>query len=181
MLGKALEQSTKATNWNHRGLGAATACLCLCLHVPKILVVLPLLVLGSECDWEDACTRCSYHQDKPTHYSSPWSHPKASRVQTKRFFAAIEAVLQISMACIQAVGLVRDRQAIDLTGDLGPASKSMGLSGRVSLRSEQRQSFACSPCAASTDRRQACAHGRQIRIAFSPLRGRSSLLMPSKP
>ena len=109
------------------------------------------------------------------------SHHKASHVQTKRFFAAIEVVSQISMACIQAVGLVRDRQAIDLKGDLGPASKSMGLSGQFSPRSEQRQSFACSPCAASTDRRQACAHGRQIRIALSPLRGRSSLLMPSKP
>jgi hypothetical protein len=94
----------------------------------------------------------------------------------------IEVVAQISMACIQAVDLVRDRQAIDLTGDLGPASKSMGLSGQFSPRSEQRQSFACSPCAASTDRRQACAHGRQIRIAFSPLRERrSSLRMPSKP
>jgi len=73
------------------------------------------------------------------------------------------------MACIQAVGLVHDRQAIDLADDLGPASKSMGLSGRLSPRSEQRQSFACSSCVASTDRRQACAHGRQIRIAFSPL------------
>jgi hypothetical protein len=106
---------------------------------------------------------------------------QASHVQTKRFFAAIEVVPQISMACIQAVGLVRDRQAMDLTDDLGPASETMGLSGRLSPRSEQRQSFACSPCAASTDRQQACAHGRQIRIAFSPLRGRSSLLMLSKP
>jgi hypothetical protein len=141
--------------------------------------------------WQRACLEsrktacscnCCFHREQRTRLdTAPVVASHASHVQTKRFFAVIEVVTQISMACMQAVDLVRDRQAIDLTGDLGPASKSMGLSGQLSPRSEQRQSFACSPCAASTDRRQACAHGRQIRIAFSPLRGRSSLLMPSKP
>ena len=111
------------------------------------------------------------------------SHHKASHVQTKRFFAAIEVVSQISMACIQAVDLVRDRQAIDLTDDLGPASKSMGLSGRLSPRSEQRQSFVLLALR-GLHRSSTGMRTRQTGRFASPVLPcgrRSSLLMASKP
>lgn len=68
-----------------------------------------------------SCDRCFQHQHLPTLLDTP--KLVASHVQTKRFFATIEVVTQISMACMQAVDLVRDRQAIDLTDDLGSASK----------------------------------------------------------
>jgi hypothetical protein len=115
----------------------------------------------------------------PTQHSS---HPKASHVQTKRLFAAIEVVSQISMACIQAVDLVRDRQAIDLTDDLGPASKSMGLSGRLSPRSEQRQSFvllALRGLHRSSTGMRTRQTGRFASPVF-PCGRRSSLRMPCK-